>query len=223
MLNVNLKKEQKFINEVFAAARYIPEEGLIEEDLEDFIGALPIWFDSSWNYGFSKLVLTPANKNYVIKIPLSIGEDFCKIELERYEGIKYLFPQYVDMFAEIKKLPESPCKGFDIYLQEKVVVFADFNKFQLYHYDRIIEKMLKNTISKTLSNNDVPLSNSIAWWMNVLSGYFQSDIYKLNDFIEFLHRQELDKDLHCKNIGYYPDTDLPVIFDYSGYGDQYSY
>ena len=98
-------------------------------------------------------------------------------------------------------------------------MFDNVSKFRLYHYDPIIEKMLKRTISKTLSNNDVPLSNSIAWWMNVLSGYFQSDIYKLNDFIEFLHRQKLDKDLHCKNIGYYPDTDLPVIFDYSGYGD----
>lgn len=217
MLNIDFDKEEKFFKELFAAGRYILQDGLIEDNTWEFAGTFPEKFNVHWNYGISKFVITPYEKNYVIKIPFDVGDDYCGIEKDVYNMVKRKNEEYLPLFAEIKKCPYDFFSGFNIYVQDKAVCYADVSKFQLYHYDPTIEKLIRDNISTTLDEKEVPCKSAITWWVNVLSGYFNSDMQKFNKFIDFLHENELDTDLHFRNVGYYPSNDLPVIFDYSGF------
>lgn len=217
MLNIDFDKEEKYFYDMFAAARYILKEGLIEDNTWEFASLLPESMNIQWNYGISKFVITPLDKDYVIKIPFEVGEDYCNIEEFIYNKIKQTNKEYFPLFAEIKKCPYEFFSDFNIYVQEKAVCYADVSKFQLYHYDPAIEKLIRRNISTTLDEKEIPGQSAITWWVNVLSGYFNSDMQKFHRFIDFLHENELDTDLHFRNVGYYPSNDLPVIFDYSGF------
>lgn len=216
MLNIDFDKEENFFKELFAAGRYILQDGLIEDNTWEFAGSFPEFLDIHWNYGVSKFVITPYGKDYVIKIPFDVGGDYCGVEEDIYNMVKKKNEEYLPLFAEIKKCPYS-FLGADVYVQEKAICYADVSKFQLYHYDPAIEKLIRSNISSTLDEKEIPGQSAITWWINVLSGYFHSDMQNFHKFIDFLHENELDTDLHFRNVGYYPSNDLPVIFDYSGF------
>ena len=217
MLNINFENECDYIRELFAAARYNKEEGLVEDTLEEFVGSLPHWFEGDWNYGISKLALLPKDKPYVIKLPLSVGDDYCGIEYDVYRFIATYFPQYQNIFAETKILPPEIFPETSVYIQERAVTFYDVNKFRLYDYNPVIERMLQRSVRQTLDNISIDFDASANWWMNVLSGHFHSNIDEFNTFADFLEDQSLNIDLHVRNIGYYITNDLPVIIDYSSF------
>lgn len=154
MTTFDFKRENEYLSNLFAAARDILQEGIIEDDIYSFMNLIPESFDGSWTYGFSKFVLNPKNKPYVIKIPFVIGEDYCKIEEDTYNQIKRDNPEYISLFAKIEKNPLIT--DYDIYLQDKAVCFSDVNKFQLYHYVPAIDKLIRDNISKTLDEKEIP-------------------------------------------------------------------
>ena len=183
-------------------------------------------FRCPWNYGATKLVLAPHNKDYVIKIPfkyeyvnddepycgaykiglneqeLNFGWDYCGLEEALYQKAKERGIE--KLFAETKCIGEY--LGHPIYIQEKCTIFNYSKDYSNY-------SLAKRKRSEKLCNdNDFPCFHS-CWLSDVLDYYeTEHEFIELNKFIK-----DFDiRDLHSGNVGYKADG-CPVLVDYSDF------
>jgi hypothetical protein len=165
-------------------------------------------FENYFTQGATKIVLFPKKENFVIKIPYCYFQylnpqypwDFCKIENQIYElakqnNIEFAFLQ--NTLIDFK---------YPIYSQPLVTLA----KNKSYVNQEEIEKTYEY-----LSNNNLACFE--IKWITYFIKY-----YGINSFLRlyhFLEQMNLLSDLHEENLGYV--NDLPVIFDYSGYWENY--
>lgn len=191
------------------------------------------------DFGLTKIVLIPNDKNYVIKIPITkIGYYDYVVKNGKYKRNKFvignnnlgdyclieekLFNSFSDdlkkIFAETKFI--TKVNNLPIYIQEKVEMSYSqkLNMFNPKHYPS--DRKNKKDICYNLNS-----INEYKEFVNYseLSENFCYDIlinYGVNSLIELL--QTINKigitDLHTKNYGY-NRKNKPMIFDYSGYGE----
>lgn len=196
---------------------------LTEFDYEEkILDLLPKYFEYTYNYGASKLVIQPKGENFVIKIPFTgyfIGDelyedfteaglvtnndcnewDYCLTEVEVYslaaqQGIEKIFCK-TELIGDIENHP--------IYIQELATVFR---KRSITSPDS--EEKINKTMKKLYNMGVITEINKL--WLSDVYLYFGDILFDtIFPFISEIN------DLHDGNIGYIGDR--PVIFDYSGY------
>ncbi len=176
----------------------------------------------SYDYGVSKFVIIPMNKDYVIKIPFTGQEkvykgfvefngaeyeerpwDYCAAEVSRYtQACLNGMEKY---FAETKMV--GFIKGFPIYIQQKADVFdSSLEEDNSFYSEEEINKTLQSLKGKI----EYPSIN-INWLTDFRLCYGEEE---LTSFLDFLRREDWS-DFHTQNIGYIDGA--PVIIDYSSF------
>lgn len=207
--------------ELNAAFDFLTEE--TEEESEDMFN---LWADIDrfnffeyYNQGATKMVLTPYEGDYVIKIPftgriLSNSRiqsfhcargrknhwDYCAVEVERYQQIKQA--NLTKFFVETKYL--GSVKGYPIYIQQQCYTS---NKAKISSVDSISQ------VKKVCNSLHFTPSCSFDWLGAVLEKNGAKEVLKLTKFFKKVKWG----DLHNGNIGFLKDQ--PVIFDYGDYNE----
>lgn len=196
-----------------------------DEDIDTFIGAID-WkktgvFD--YEFGATKLVIIPANYDFVIKIPFNGGWSSYSCEYEYFKCENYC-EEEIDIYYNAKDngfeqfffpLKEIEYKNNIVYIQEKVDnVYCDEETKAYSNYDSkqiILDSRSKHS-GRELSYalDKLPLD-----WEATCLDTLNGDILAFEDFIRFLSEYGIINDLHEGNIGY--KNGHPVIFDYGGY------
>lgn len=203
----------------------IPEK--FASDLDAEVGSF--FFETlgfNWRSGASKLVIIPADKDFVIKIPckyeydgdedtykgackfgpdgevLDFGWNYCGLEEAIYQaavkaGIEKLFAETIYI---------GVYDGYPIYIQEKCKIFNDIRNTEDYP-----EKSKKKSLKLCRDNNWYCFNE---YWLSDVLDYYNTDneFMKLNKFIESYNIS----DLHFGNVGYRYDGS-PVLIDYSDF------
>ena len=171
----------------------------------------------NYDFGATKLVIMPRNKDYVIKIPFQgyyIGDfcnfigassecewDYCNVEVERYYNI--CSTPFKDCFAETIFI--GYINNYPIYLQEKCTPFNNSH-----NKTREKRKLMDSFLYKVNCWNDL---NS-DWCIDLLKYYGPK---KFKEFLALIKKLKWDDDLTYDNVGY--KNNHPIIIDFSGFRD----
>lgn len=199
-----------------------------ENDAEDYVYSLgrnkvP---EFDYEYGATKLVIIPKDKDYVIKIPFngyydyneyfsfcgasdsSWGDDYCQAEIGVYELAQE--EGFEKMFLPLTYVLTS-C--VDIYIQPKCECYKRNDvKQDSYSSKESKEKILED---KKHGKKYLFSKFSDSWTASCLDTL--GSVEELERFGEFLDKHNLLYDLHSGNIGYY--NGHAVILDYGGYSE----
>lgn len=156
-------------------------------------------------HGVTKIVLVPKNKGarYVLKIP--VGDiNYCEGEVRAYEiaeesGMEKFFAptEFFDMSMDCK-----------VYIQLRTRA-NPYDEDGEYWSDGDWSGLTEESVEEATENGmSEQLIDEIIDWYG--SGEAQ-------DFIDFCNREYLN-DIHSGNFGFYKGR--PMVFDYSGIGDQ---
>ena len=172
----------------------------------------------NYDFGATKLVIMPRNKDYVIKIPFQgyyedcfcnfIGAnselewDYCNVEVERYENI-YSTP-FKDCFAETIFI--GYVNNYPIYLQEKCTPFNN-------SYNKTKEK--RELMDSFLHKINCWYDLNSDWCIDLLKYYGPK---KFKEFLTLIKKLKWDDDLTYDNVGY--KNGHPIIIDFSGFREQ---
>lgn len=132
------------------------------------------------------------------------GDDYCALELERYELIRRKYPEFIDFFLPLEKIMEV--KHYPIYIQPKCTIFD---------YDDTV-KSSESSLSKVRSKEAMNIS-APEEWLAICMENLNEDIDKYNRFITMLKETNISGDLHSKNLGFY--NNHAIILDYAGFYD----
>ena len=205
-----------------------------EEDVVSLCENLPFDLGYKYFYGCSKIVITKNTWDYVIKLPLgygvdvydedlakdddynpyypfegayyceenSYGNDYCKTEMEYYEQAK---SEGIDFFfAETMFLKEI--YGVPVYIQPKCLTVEEIA-------EPTSRALINNTRERLRRMNILTSINDMTFVASLLDNYDEKDVKKL---FSFLHRYSIT-DLHIGNIGYFKDSSMPCLIDYSDF------
>lgn len=156
-------------------------------------------------HGVTKIVLVPKNKGarYVLKIPVG-GINYCEGEVRAYEtaeesGMEKFFAptEFFDMSM-----------GCKVYAQLRTRA-NPYDEDEEYWSDGDWSELTEDSVEEATENG---MSEQL---IDELISYYGSE--ETQDFIDFCNREHLN-DIHSGNFGFYKGR--PVVFDYSGIGDQ---
>lgn len=194
---------------------------------------LPYDFKYDYNYGISKLVLTPIGENFVIKIPFTGSYEDSYYDYDE-DGYEEVMPEYTPFewgstdrhqywdycMGEMLNYRKAKAQGADeLFCKTSLLGFV--NCYPIYIQQRAIpyteaewnpELYPNERTSKTKDlcrKNHLCYFNTI-WQTDVLSYYGEKKFKKFFNFID-----GNINDLHDGNLGYIGEK--PVIFDYSGF------
>ena len=203
-----------------------PDDPFAYEEMESFIDTVHIPYTYLINYGASKMVFIPLEKDkkYVIKIPFN-GEyyeaengeclfdrfchsdnlirpwDYCATEAERYKiAKKYNLEEALAQTCYVGKTQN----GYPIYIQEKCAICSELFQDNKYNPDELI------TTTKSYPKNFDILLDTV--WATDFRLFYGQEFFQ--KFITFLFEHQW-RDLSENNIGYI--NDRPVLVDYSDY------
>ena len=237
------KDEREYLINAVAAIRdllpetefgyYINDDSDLEEMACDFINALrKINISAEVFAGVSKLVIVPAEGDYVIKIPfdgqydydyndkeeteervwypytnasgdfLTSDWDYCEVEVAIYE--KAVECTVEDFFVETMQIDEV--LGRPIYIQKKAISIEEGGD----NGKEASPEAKKNRCYCKPENEWIPPS----WLEAAIDFYGLENTVKLKNFIDDYYL----KDFHSGNIGYTSEG-KPVIIDYAGWRD----
>lgn len=173
----------------------------------------------SYNRGATKLVLTPMNADFVIKIPFRgeiwgdsgyvdfenadepDGWDYCKVETLQYKkaeeaGLEQFFAK-TELIGYVNDYP--------IYIQQKAEIFEDLRDPD-YDYEEDDLNATRDTCNKL----EIGCFN-VGWLTDFLDFFSEGELQTLS---KHLSNNRIG-DLHGGNLGYIEGQ--PVIVDYSDY------
>lgn len=149
--------------------------------------------------GMSKVVLVPKEEsNYVIKIPID-SDNYCE--------------------AEFRVFQKAEKEGFESFLAE-IDFLEEYNGVKCYVQERVDEGGSGGyyTSKPLLSEGSYSEAYEIGFGESVLNDLCQYyGIEKTLSFIEFCVDNYIN-DIHEYNYGF--NGDMPIIFDYSGFGQK---
>ena len=206
---LDMFKDFKFLNPTFDDTRvdeltlYLYDKGYI----------------FNYEFGATKLVIIPRNKDYVIKIPfqgayygnefcnfinagLDYEWDYCNVEVKRYDDIYSTC--FKDCFAETIFI--GYVNDYPIYLQEKCIPFN-------LSYHKTKEKIEK--MDSFLHKINCWYDFNTDWCIDLLKYYGPK---KFKEFLALIKKLKWDDDLTCDNVGY--KNGHPIIIDFSGFREQ---
>lgn len=180
---------------------------------------------TSW--GATKVVLIPADTDYVIKIPITgfYNVDF-GISLDDIKGIH--FKGFIDLddfdamrrenftreylWNDVKNifLPDiliGQINGIPIYIQKKVASIAKYTHSSVSNEDK---EFIKRLTEETGYIYEVDFEIDARFLSTILHFYNEETVRK------FLGEIKMIGDLHAGNYGYLADGS-PVVFDYASY------
>ena len=187
-------------------------------------------------FGCTKLVIIPKNSNCVIKIPfngelswnydedeydfepfhyanedlqLEDGEDwdYCENEVAKYENA--VKAGFGDFFLDTRLYCyKSGSMTYPIYTQKKATAGA------FSHEAKYSKATLTYVEDSRKQDKFRWLGDYTDWICAAIEKY---GIKKVSSFVEYLHENRMDADLHSANIGW--DNDRPVILDWAGFRD----
>lgn len=222
-MNCNIYEIESFLKET----HWDYKAGFSEDDAEEFLES--IWYEGMPNYdyevGATKLVIIPTDLDYVIKIPYNMAyfegdcydfiglpqgfANYCEYELHLYEvahdagwGNLFLPTEYIGNFA-----------GLPIYIQPKAEEYGkNFCDYATEASKEAIMNKRKEDRRGFLNFLSLPF-DWVACCLDILHSFD-----KLRQFFYFLENEEISRDLHRANIGFYKNK--PVIIDYGGYFEE---
>lgn len=171
-----------------------------------------------YDFGATKLVIIPQNKDYVIKIPFQgyyedsfcyftnansdFDWDYCWEEAERYYRI--CSTPFKKFFAETIFI--GYVGDYPIYLQEKCTPFNN-------SYKKAKEKTIK--MDSFLQKHHCYYDLNTDWCIDLLK-YCGPKEFK--EFLALIKKLKWDDDLTYDNVGY--KDGHPIIIDFSGFREQ---
>ncbi len=197
---------------------------------QNVLSRLPAGFRYDYFYGATKLVLIPANRDFVIKMPYkgtnmecceganfdiygnprSHSYDHCARELILYHEAKnsgvapiLLKNHYVGEVNDEAIYTQKIAQTFDDYYDTPFF----FNEYSI-HSPKEIEAM-KDSYQRSPYRYNQYAERYNAWLVDVHIYYGEKMFAAILDFIN-----NYIEDLHANNIGY--ANDRPVILDYAG-------
>lgn len=217
-------------NEIELYLKNFNPEHFTEEDVDNFIcGMSKDVPDFNWEYGATKCVIIPENRDYVIKIPfdgeLDFNDEFEEEERDdgyfRYfyegggeDGWDYCqleqeyFYEYLEEseFRDFFLVPETVNvkKDWPVYIQEKAIPYQEASG-PVYKSTDSLYEVRTSGISSYTRIPDL--------WLAVCLENLNNDIEKLREFLNFL--QDNFSDLHEGNIGY--RNGHAIVLDYGGF------
>lgn len=166
-------------------------------------------------HGVSKIVLVPKNRGarYVLKIPIRRAdkgfENWCEAEVRAYEeienaGLEKFFAE-TDFFTDTGR-----CLA---YIQERTR--------PLYHWSSEDDEWYEPQEDwSNLSQEMIESAEDLgicAQLIDALLEEYPSE--EVESFLEFCDAEHIN-DLHSGNFGYSRSSGVPLIYDYSGIGDE---
>ena len=132
-------------------------------------------------------------------------DDYCALEMERYEIIKKKYPEFIDFFLPVEKIMEV--KHYPIYIQVKCEIF---------NYNTGSISSSKESIS-TITSEKAKQISAPEEWLAICFDNLGKDIDQYNRFITMLKDTGISGDLHSGNLGFY--NNHAIILDYAGFYD----
>lgn len=123
--------------------------------------------------------------------------DYCENEVLKYERAKEAGLGH--FFASVKKYREI--KGYPVYIQEKVIPFAEDNEI------RCSSAYAKQKYRPENFPFRMPDK-----WAELLYDFYEEE--EVGKFMEYLYRNRLVNDLHADNLGF-NDEGRPVLIDWA--------
>ena len=178
-------------------------------------------FPFTYNFGTTKAVIIPKDKDYVIKIPFNgyydlnneffsfeaanekDGWDYCKEEADRYKKISNNVLK--DCFAETYLV--GYIHDYPIYIQEKCSPYEHKNA-----KTKEAKKTMRTYLNHHTSRNMCLNTN---WCIDFLS-YYGEVIF--NYFLHFIEEYDWGDDLSYDNVGY--KAGRPIVIDYAGFREE---
>lgn len=219
---------------------HLDEEGFFtEDDVDYFIADLPEGESFNYETGATKCVIIPKGVDYVIKIPFNgytsscsncyesnpyscqrthcphlplehgggkYCDDYCAREMELYNKIVEKYPEFKDFFLPIEKVIEV--NHYPVYVQTKGVVYENTEESQF--------PVQEKSVAEVTSKDRKQISAQPDWLAKCLED-LNNDTVLYDKFIQMLKDNEMARDLHMGNIGYYKNH--AVIIDYGGFFD----
>ena len=197
--------------------------------------------DVSVCHGISKAAIIIPSLSYVIKIPFNgsfirnyeYDDETEDYDFDNYEDVfeeylnaddidgctdwdycnneyrKYLIAKengFTEFFAETRLLSNE---RHPIYLQEKVIAYE-------YHSnDRVLTEEDREYIGSYKTSSGNYACGPYKWSLDIIEKY---GVERANALFDFLVDNNMDRDLHCGNVGYRENGD-PVIIDWAGWRD----
>jgi len=137
------------------------------------------------------------------------SDDYCALEVERYEFIKENYPEFIDFFLPLEKIMEV--KHYPVYIQPKCEIFDYLDS------EDLIESSTSKESIKTVRSDAANQISAPAEWLAICFDNLDKDINKYNRFITMLKETRISGDLHSKNLGFYKNH--AIILDYAGFYD----
>ena len=217
------------VNELKDMLKFFNPEHFTDEDVDNFVSELGLVNcvpEFNWEFGATKCVIIPENRDFVIKIPFDgeityedseegdfryyyngggkEGWDYCELENEYWadliEGSEFkqffLRPEAIDVN-----------ENWPIYIQPKVVPCNENVKRHYLDIDSIHRVRTESKMFKQVSLPDT--------WLATCLENLNNNIEKLDEFIHFIKTNF--SDLHSGNLGYLGNQ--AVILDYAGFAD----
>lgn len=176
----------------------------------------------SYDFGTTKAVIIPKEKDYVIKIPfqgyydcrdrfhfferaedLNNSWDYCKVEMDRYKKISN--SSLKNCFAETIFL--GYVNNYPIYIQERCLPFNNTNR-KTKDERKTMQSYLEDRASwQTSLNPD--------WCIDFMRYYGKKHF---EYFIVFIERFNWGDDLSWDNVGY--KAGRPIVIDFAGYREK---
>lgn len=175
----------------------------------------------SYDFGTTKAVIIPKDKDYVIKIPfqgyydlkdnfhfftkasLENHWDYCKVEMERYKQVSENILK--ECFAETIFI--GYINDYPIYIQERCIPFNATNK-KTKEERKSMQSYLNNCISGQTCLN--------ANWCIDFVNYYGKE--RFENFIIFIECFDWSDDLSWDNVGY--KAGRPIVIDFAGYREE---
>ena len=209
----------------------LTKQNYVEEiikPLEEYLKNTEIKFEAY--SGATKLCLVPIDdeNNFVIKIPFTGYEysddyhefksdgygityevgNYCEIELER--SLCLIRNGYGDKVAKVSYI--CTIDDIHIYKQEKVIRIAE-------NYD---VSRINPLAEQYMQINGLKLDDIDIYWLSSLYDYSFNDKKEVEDFLNFISYTGYLEDLNDCNVGWTSHF-RPVIFDISGYHEEFDF
>lgn len=193
---------------------------------EKIFAHLPDDFKYDWNEGASKLVITPYNADYVIKIPYNGQYYRSTKQFEQFLSANSSDDYFWDYcltetlvwrLAKIENVHKAFAKeriigminGHPIYIQQRAEVFTDSDEY--YSDDEVKKEKTKKYCEK--KGLITFYEEALGWQADALEYYGPKQFDKIMSFIE---RNSIG-DFHNSNLGYIGRK--PVFIDFSDFFD----
>lgn len=163
----------------------------------------------SWNWNGDDYIFSPFHyANEDLQLEDAEDWDYCENEVAKYENA--VKAGFGDFFLDTRLYCyKSGSMRYPIYTQKKATAAGAFS-----HTGRYSDDTLAYVKDSCKQDKFRWLGEYTDWICAAIERY---GIQKVSSFVEYLHKNELDTDLHAANIGW--DNDKPVIIDWAGFRD----